>query len=35
MEEKRVRIRDIAEELGLSTATVSNVLHGKNFICVK
>lgn len=29
MEEKRVRIRDIAEELGLSTATVSNVLHGK------
>ena len=29
MEEKRVRISDIAEELGLSTATVSNVLHGK------
>lgn len=29
MEEHRVRIRDIAEELGLSTATVSNVLHGK------
>lgn len=29
MEEKRIRIRDIAEELGLSTATVSNVLHGK------
>lgn len=29
MEEKRVRICDIAEELGLSTATVSNVLHGK------
>lgn len=29
MEEKRVTIRDIAEELGLSTATVSNVLHGK------
>ena len=29
MEERRVRIRDIAEELGLSTATVSNVLHGK------
>lgn len=28
-EEKRVTIRDIAEELGLSTATVSNVLHGK------
>ena len=25
----RVRISDIAEELGLSTATVSNVLHGK------
>lgn len=29
MEEKRVRIADIAEELGLSTATVSNVIHGK------
>ncbi len=29
MKEKRVRISDIAEELGLSTATVSNVLHGK------
>lgn len=29
MDEHRVRIRDIAEELGLSTATVSNVLHGK------
>lgn len=27
--ETRVRIRDIAEELGLSTATVSNVIHGK------
>lgn len=26
---QRVRIRDIAEELGLSTATVSNVIHGK------
>lgn len=26
---ERVRIVDIAEELGLSTATVSNVLHGK------
>ena len=26
---KRVRIADIAAELGLSTATVSNVLHGK------
>ena len=30
MEERgRVRICDIAQELGLSTATVSNVLHGK------
>ena len=29
MENKRVRISDIAEELGLSTATVSNVIHGK------
>ena len=29
MEERRIRISDIAEELGLSTATVSNVLHGK------
>ena len=29
MEDKRVRISDIAQELGLSTATVSNVLHGK------
>lgn len=29
MEQKRVRIADIAEELGLSTATVSNVIHGK------
>ena len=29
MEEHRIRIRDIADELGLSTATVSNVLHGK------
>lgn len=29
MENQRVRIRDIAEELGLSTATVSNVIHGK------
>lgn len=27
--ESRVRIVDIAEELGLSTATVSNVIHGK------
>ena len=29
MEEQRVRISDIAEELGVSTATVSNVIHGK------
>lgn len=29
MEDKRVKISDIAQELGLSTATVSNVLHGK------
>ncbi len=29
MEERRTTIRDIAEELGLSTATVSNVIHGK------
>lgn len=29
MEKPRVRICDIAEELGLSTATVSNVLNGK------
>ena len=28
----RIRISDIAEELGLSTATVSNVIHGKNMI---
>ena len=27
--EQRVKICDIAEELGLSTATVSNVIHGK------
>ena len=27
--QQRVRIRDIAEELGLSTASVSNVIHGK------
>lgn len=27
--ERRVRIVDIAEELGVSTATVSNVIHGK------
>ena len=29
MDENKVRITDVAEELGLSTATVSNVLHGK------
>lgn len=29
MDRKRVRIRDIADELGLSTASVSNVIHGK------
>lgn len=29
MDNQRVRIIDIAEELGLSTATVSNVIHGK------
>lgn len=29
MNQHRVRIRDIAEELGVSTATVSNVIHGK------
>lgn len=29
MEEQRVRISDIAEKLGISTATVSNVIHGK------
>ena len=29
MEQQRVRISDIAEELGVSTATVSNVIHGK------
>lgn len=29
MEKERVRIVDIAQELGLSTATVSNVIHGK------
>gem|GEM_PF-7102716 len=29
MEQNRVRIVDIAEELGVSTATVSNVIHGK------
>ncbi|MDO4490619.1 MAG: LacI family DNA-binding transcriptional regulator [Lachnospiraceae bacterium] len=29
MEEKRVRLADVAEALGLSTATVSKVIHGK------
>ncbi len=29
MEQSRVRIVDVAQTLGLSTATVSNVLHGK------
>lgn len=29
MAQNRVRIADIAESLGLSTATVSNVIHGK------
>lgn len=29
VEKGRIRIADIAEELGLSTATVSNVIHGK------
>lgn len=29
MAQQRITIRDIAEELGLSTATVSNVIHGK------
>lgn len=29
MKKERVTIADIAEELGLSTATVSNVIHGK------
>ncbi len=29
MKSNRVRISDIAEEPGLSTATVSNVIHGK------
>ncbi|MDY3918753.1 MAG: LacI family DNA-binding transcriptional regulator, partial [Candidatus Limivivens sp.] len=28
-QKERIRIVDIAEELGLSTATVSNVIHGK------
>lgn len=29
MDDRRIRISDIADELGLSTATVSNVIHGK------
>lgn len=29
MEQSRVRIVDIAQTLGLSAATVSNVIHGK------
>ena len=29
MERRRIRIVDIADELGVSTATVSNVIHGK------
>ena len=29
MEQSRIRIADIAQTLGLSTATVSNVIHGK------
>lgn len=29
MKKERIKISDIAEELGLSTATVSNVIHGK------
>ena len=29
MEQSRIRIVDIAQTLGLSTATVSNVIHGK------
>ena len=29
MEQSRVRIADIADALGLSTATVSKVIHGK------
>ena len=29
MEKERIRISDIADKLGVSTATVSNVIHGK------
>ena len=29
MTQNRVRIVDVADALGLSTATVSNVIHGK------
>ena len=29
MEQNRVRIVDVADALGLSTATVSKVIHGK------
>ena len=29
MAQNRVRIVDVADALGLSTATVSNVIHGK------
>lgn len=29
MKKERIKISDIAEELGISTATVSNVIHGK------
>ena len=29
MAQSRVRIVDVADALGLSTATVSNVIHGK------
>ena len=29
MTQNRIRIADVADALGLSTATVSNVIHGK------